>query len=469
MTKNNFFEFINGKRITFIGIGRSNLPLIEMFSKKGAIVSARDKDVNLGYPAEVLKNIGIQTMLGENYLDNLNEDIIFRAPGVNFYLPELQLAKRNGSIVTSEMEVFFELCPCKIYAVTGSDGKTTTTSIIAKMLQAEGARVHLGGNIGRPLLPIIDDVTMFDYAVVELSSFQLISMRKSPNVAVITNLSPNHLDVHKNMDEYVTAKKNIFMHQSAFEKTVLNLDNPITNSFVSEVGGKICGFSRTKSHFNGAYVVNDTIYYNGTEIMKVGDITIPGAHNVENYLAAIAAVYGDVSIDNMVATAKTFTGVAHRAEFVRELEGVKYYNDSIASSPSRAISGTLSLHKNKIIMIAGGADKNIEFTELGDEICEKVKVLILIKPEVQLEGYKPSAADKISESVMKSPKYFNNNPVIIRVKTMEEAVNAAREVAVSGDVVSLCPACTSFDMYQNFEVRGNHFKEIVIKLNAYSI
>ncbi|MFI3325680.1 MAG: UDP-N-acetylmuramoyl-L-alanine--D-glutamate ligase [Clostridia bacterium] len=464
MNLETYYNYIDGKTVTFCGIGRSNMPLIEMFAKKGAIVSARDKNKNLGENIEILKNLGVKMYLGENYLENLTEDIIFRAPGMPYFMPELQKAIKNGQTVTSEIETFFELCPCKIYAITGSDGKTTTTSIIADMLKKQGNRVHLGGNIGRPLLPIIEDVSKYDYAVVELSSFQLISMKKSPDVAVMTNLAPNHLDVHKDMKEYVDAKRNIYLHQNSSSKIVLNMDNDITRSFKDDVKSELWSFSMKETPSRGAYCKNGEIFVNGKKTMNETDIKLEGKHNVENFLAAISAVWGDVSPDNVIATARTFGGVPHRCEFVKKVAGVKYYNDSIASSPSRVLSGTLAMYDKKIIMIAGGADKNVGFDELGHKICDKTKVLILIKPEEQIDGFKPSAADKISLSVRKSHKYMLNYPVIIRVTCMEDAVAAAHEIAKDGDIVSLSPACTSFDMYQNFEVRGNHYKEIVNKL-----
>lgn len=467
MTVKDFFEFIKGKKIGFCGIGRTNIPLMEMFIKKGASVTARDKNENLGEAALRLKALGVKLILGSDYLESIDEDMLFRAPGIPYTLPEFQKARENGCIVTSELEVFFDLCPCKIYAVTGSDGKTTTTSIIAEILKEDDKRVHLGGNIGRPLLPIIEDISRFDVAVVELSSFQLISMRRSPDVAVVTNLSPNHLDVHKDMQEYVNAKKNIVLHQNAFSRTVLNMDNEITNNFKKYVRGELWGFSLKEKPKRGVYTQDGQIFVCGKPFMKTDIIKIPGVHNVENYMAAIGAVWGDVSRESIISVARTFGGVPHRVELVREFMGVSYYNDSIASSPSRTMAGTLSLYDKKIIMIAGGADKNVPFDELGAKICEKVKVLILIKPKDQLPGFKPSAADKISGAVTGSKEYFHGNPMIIRVETMDEAVAAAREAAEKGDVVSLSPSCTAFDMYKDFEVRGNHFKEIVNSMSEF--
>lgn len=457
---NRFFDSIKGKRVCFVGIGTSNLPLIELFSKKGAVVSACDRQSYeaLGDNAKRAEKAGAKLILGDDYLNNIDTDILFRSPGTPFYKPELEALKKKGVIVTSEMEVFFDLCPCKIIAVTGSDGKTTTTTIISELLKAAGKTVHLGGNIGTPLLPIIESIDEDDYAVVELSSFQLISMRKSPDIAVVTNLAPNHLDIHKDMDEYIDSKRNIVLHQNAFSKAILNLDNDISDSFSKDVRGKLVKFSRRNTVENGAYLDNDTIVYSDygktTEIMSYKDIRIAGMHNVENYLAAISAVWGIVDTDTIVEVAKTFGGVEHRAEFVRELDGVEYYNDSIASSPTRTIMGTLSLYDEKIIVIAGGYDKHIPYEPLGPVICDKVKLLILLG----------DTAPKIEKAVKESANYKENNPVIINVDNMEQAVEEARKHAKKGDRVSLSPASASFGLYKNFVERGNHFKSIVNNL-----
>lgn len=453
MNLQQFFDFIHGKTVTFCGIGRSHLPLIQLFQEKGALVSARDKRSleELGDNGKLLQSLGVRLVLGEDYLQDLNEEIIFRTPGMKYHLPQLEAARKAGSAVTSEMEVFFELCPCKIYAVTGSDGKTTTTSIIAEFLKAQGKTVHLGGNIGKPLLPEIESIQPEDCAVVELSSFQLISMGESPDVAVVTNLSPNHLDVHKDMQEYIDAKKNIFRHQNAFSRTVLGAGNEITASFAPEVRGDCWMFRRGGPVDRGVWCNEESIYVGKEKLMPISQIKIPGWHNVENYMAAIAAVWGDVDPEVIRQVAATFNGVEHRAELVRELRGVKYYNDSIATSPTRVISGMLSLFPQKILMIAGGYDKHIPFEPLGPVVCDKVKTLILLG----------ATAQKIQDAVQSAENYKEGAPEILRVETMEQAVAAAAAHAQPGDIVSLSPASAAFDLYPNFEVRGKHYKELV--------
>lgn len=457
---NDFFKAIYGKKVAFIGIGTSNLPLIKLFADKGAKVIACDKKDfdSLGENGVKAKEYGAELTLGENYLSNIDADIVFRSPGTPFYKDELVALRNEGVVLTSEMEVFFDLCPCKTIAVTGSDGKTTTTTIISEFLKASGKNVHLGGNIGKPLLPEIESFSSEDYAVVELSSFQLISMRKSPDIAVVTNLAPNHLDIHKDMQEYIDSKKNLILHQNAFSKAVLNLDNEITNGFSESIRGQLAKFSIKEKPYNGAFLDGTTICYSNygkvTKIMDYRDIKIPGMHNVENYLAAISAVWGIVDTDTIVAVAKTFGGVEHRAEFVREFKGVKYYNDSIASSPTRTALGTLSLYDKKIIIIAGGYDKHIPYEPLGTVINDKVKVLILLG----------DTAPKIENAVKSADNYDERKIEIVNVSNMGEAVNEAAARAENGDIVSLSPASASFGLYRNFEERGNHFKSIVNKL-----
>lgn len=459
-----FFENIKDKKVAFCGLGRSHIPVIKLFREKNIHVIACDSSEKINSEKEMakeiekLKELGVEIRLGKNCLESLDMDIIFRTPGMKFSSSDLIRARNKGIIVTSEMELFFDLCPCKIIGITGSDGKTTTSTIIYEMLKKAGKKVYLGGNIGKPLLPLIDSITDSDFVIVELSSFQLISMRKSPNISVITNIEPNHLDVHKDMNEYIEAKKNIMSHQNAFSKTVLNLDNEITREFSELARGKVDLFSLNKKVSFGAFVENDRIYYSDGKtnhfIIKISDIKIPGLHNVENYMASICAVFDFVSIDDINFVAKNFNGVEHRIEFVREVNGVKFFNDSIASSPTRVIRGVLSLFDKKIILIAGGYDKKIPFDKLGPVIVDKVKVLILMG----------QTANKIENSIKNSSNFNNSNLKIFHVDNMLDAVKIAMENASFGDIVSLSPACASFDLYKNFDQRGKHFKSIVNKL-----
>lgn len=453
-----FFDELQGKRVGLIGCGVSHMDLIRLFSRKGLQLTVFDKrtENELGDKYKELISLGVRLQLGEGYLDRLCDvDVIFRTPGMNYYSPALSRARELGKVVTSEMEVFFDLCPCKKIAVTGSDGKTTTTTLIAELLKAQGKTVHLGGNIGRALLPIIEQIKPEDFAVVELSSFQLISMRQSPDIAVVTNVAPNHLDVHKDMAEYIEAKSNVVRHQNAFSTTVLNLDNETTAEFAKQVRGRLFWFSRRQTPKNGAFLAEDGVIYmmrndEKHRIMHRDDIKLPGVHNIENYLAAITAVYDFVDVNNIVKVAQSFGGVEHRIELVRELDGVRWYNDSIATSPTRTIAG-LNAFDQKLIIIAGGYDKKIPFEPLAPKLIEKAKALILMGV----------TAPKIEQAVTSCEGYSPDALPLYHAKSMEDAVRIAREIAVTGDVVSLSPACASFDLYPNFEARGRHYKDIV--------
>lgn len=441
---NSLSELVKGKTVGILGLGVSNFPLAKLLINEDCKLVIRDKKELSGDALKFTKKNNVKTVIGEEYLDNIDEDVVFRSPGIMYTSDAIQKAIKSGVLVTSEMEVFFELCPSAIIGITGSDGKTTTTTLISEMLKAEGKKVFIGGNIGEPLLPRLNQMTKDDYAVVELSSFQLMSMTKSPDIAVITNIAPNHLDKHKDMAEYVEAKKNIFTH--GCKKVILNAENDITKSFITE---NSVTFSLKNPQKNGAYLKDGDIFYNDEFVMKASDIILPGIHNVDNYLAAICAVYGLCGFETIKKVAQTFGGVEHRIEFVCEKNGVKYYNDSIASSPTRAIAGLNSFNQ-KVIMITGGSDKGIAFDNLAKVITDKVKLLIVM-------GF---TKDKIKNAVLK----VDGNFPIYTASDLADAVNAAAKNAVSGDIVTLCPACASFDYFKNFADRGNQFKELVKKL-----
>ena len=453
----NFFQLLGSKKVGMVGLGVTNNGIAKMLAAKGIHVTIHDRQerAELGDICREMEEAGVSLVLGHDYLRRLEEDIIFRAPGVPFDLPELVAARKEGRVITSDLEMFFDLCPCPIIGVTGSDGKTTTTTLIAEMLRAEGKTVHLGGNIGKALFPEIETVSPEDYAVVELSSFQLISLRRSPDIAVVTNVSPNHLDIHGTMKAYVAAKRNILLHQNAFGKAVLNADNDLARKYAPDVRGSVCTFSRQVNVYRGAWEDQyGTLWYseNGsqTRLMRAEEIRIPGAHNVQNYLAAITGVWGLVSLDTIRKVAHEFAGVEHRIELVRELDGVRWYNDSIATSPSRTIAGLLSFDQ-QIIVIAGGYDKKIPYAPLAPVLLEKAKVLILTG----------ATAPKIEAAVTDCPGWEKSGLKILHAAGLEEAVQLARQEAREGDIVSLSPASASFDRYKNFEARGRHYKQLV--------
>ena len=443
-----YFASLSGKRITVIGLGVSNRPLVRLLLNSGCIVTGCDKTPREKLDAEVLEleRLGCILKTGDDYLENISADLVFRTPGMHPNHPALCALRTQGIKITSEMDVFFALCPCKKIAVTGSDGKTTTTTLISELLKAAGKTVWLGGNIGTPLLPLCGQMKENDIAVVELSSFQLMDMTHSPEVAVITNIAPNHLDVHKDMDEYVEAKKTVFRFQRETDRLVVNGDNKIT----ADLRG--CGTTRTFSRLGKGDVClhHGVITRDDQPVLPVTDILIPGVHNIENYMAAILAVEGLVEDDKILQVAKSFGGVEHRIELVRIKDGVRYYNDSIASSPSRTIAGLRSFPE-KVILIAGGYDKKIPYDVLGPEICKHVKKLFLggaTGPKIR------AAVEACAE----------DKPEIVDCENFEAAVRAAAAAATAGDVVLMSPASAAFDQFKNFAVRGAFFKKIIKEL-----
>ena len=376
---------------------------------------------------------------------------MFRTPGMHPANPALEQLRRDGAQITSEMGVFFRLCPCPIIAVTGSDGKTTTTTLIAEMLKAAGKKVWLGGNIGTPLLPLCQQMKPEDFAVVELSSFQLMDMAHSAHRAVITNLAPNHLDVHKDMQEYVEAKKNIYLHQGEDGLLIVNGDNDITAHL--QGNGRTRMFCRQGKTKNGVCLDGDMICRDGVPVLDKKEILLPGEHNVENYMAAILAVEGLVEDDVIRRVAKTFGGVEHRIELVRVKDGVRYYNDSIASSPSRTMAGLRSFPE-KVLLIAGGYDKHIPYDVLGLEICAHVKTVFL----------NGATAGLIRQAVEQAPQYTPGHPELVDCQDFTDAVNKAAAAAQAGDVVLMSPASAAFDQFKNFMERGKYFKKMIMEL-----
>lgn len=445
---------VNGTKVSVIGLGISNTPLIGWLLDRGAIVTARDKK-----PFDLLPDTvkayaerGVTFVCGEGYLDGITDEVIFKAPGLRYDLPPLVEAVKNGAYLTSEMELFFELCPSTILGVTGSDGKTTTTTLLYECLAAEYGKekVFVGGNIGKPLLPELDKMDETCFAVVELSSFQLHTMTHSPDIAIITNLSPNHLDYHKGMEEYVEAKTNIYRHMKPGSVLVLNGKNEVTKT----LGGDAPEGVAVLHFLEGNVVVKDgVILCDSREVLSTEEILLPGSHNVENYCGVIAALNGLVSDETIRKVARSFGGVPHRIELVRTLHGVRYYNSSIDSSPTRTTAALNAFHE-KVIVICGGYDKKIPFEPLSEPLCRKAKVVVLTG----------ATAGKIKEALLASPHYRDGAPTILEESDFKAAVLAAHRAAKAGDTVLLSPACASFDAFPNFEVRGNTFKQIVNEL-----
>lgn len=472
MRASEWLEILQKKTCTVIGLGVSNLPLIDYLMAHGVTVTGRDEQSKerLGDTAIRLEKKGVRLFLGDGYLDDIDEEIIFRSPGVHPHTEQILRAVENGAILTSEMELFLDLTPTRVYAVTGSDGKTTTTTLTYRMLEEEarrngGGRVYVGGNIGEPLLPYVDQMTDADVSVVELSSFQLYTMQRSPHISAVTNLSPNHLNWHSDMDDYVEAKTNIYKHETN-QRAVFNAENEITLTLAKDYTGNVTLFSSVKhtlSAFEGLLKAGDRavfvredgmiVLWNGEQevpYFHAEEIFLPGKHNLENYLTAIALTDGAVSVASTLEVAKHFQGVAHRLEFVREVGGVAYYNSSIDTSPTRT-AAALSALKKKPIVICGGYDKHIPFAPLAEALCKKAKAVVLTGATANL------IREALNEVDCKLDLY--------RADDFTEAVLLAKRVAQLGDIVLLSPACASFDVFHNFAERGDRFREIVMSFS----
>lgn len=456
-----FENSLKSKEVAIIGLGVSNIPLIDYMYEKGALVTLFDNRKQEELSEEIINKINNYSFKYIGGEDNLKElkgfDIVFRSPSCLPTRPELEAEKERGAIITSEIEMLMKLAPCKIIGVTGTEGKTTTSSIIYAIVKEAGYTCYLGGNIGNPIFTKLNTINENDIIVLEMSSFQLMQMDVSPNISLVTNIFPDHLNVHKDMNEYIDSKKEIFLHQNSDDLVVLNYDNEITRNFEKDVKGNVVFFS-SKEDLNDGYIYdknsgNIVLCKNSvkTNIINKSDIKLRGIHNYENICAALAVTASLVDTKTQVKAIKEFIGVEHRLEFVREIGGVKYYNDSIGTSPASTIAGLNAFDEN-IILLAGGSDKGLDYTEIGEKIAEKVGTLILCGP-----------TSKIIEKATKDAlhgKQIN----IIYVKNMQEAVLKAKENAKPGDIVLLSPASASFDLYKNFAERGNIFKEIVNKI-----
>ena len=458
---NEFNDYIRFRKVAVIGMGVSNLPLLDyLYEKKANVTIFDEKDLDSISDdiMEKIREYGFQFHFGENCLEHLkNFNLIFRSPSCLPTRKELEEEAKRGAIVTTEIELLMKMCPCKIVGVTGSDGKTTTTSLINAILKHAGYNTFLGGNIGTPLFTRLNEMKPSDVVVLELSSFQLMGMEVSPHIAVITNITPNHLNIHKDYQEYIDAKKNIFKYQEQDDILVLNYDNEITKECAKEAHGKVVFFS-SKTKLDNGYIVDEDVIKKCEDkvrkhILNVEDVILRGEHNYQNIATAIAATSSMVDIEKAIEAIKEFKPVEHRIEFVREIDGVKWYNDSASSSPSRTLSG-INAFKEDIILIAGGYDKNLDYTPLAKTIVNKTKALILIG----------QTANKIFDAVKSELELENKELDIYMCNSLEETIQIAKKRAKSGQVVLFSPASASFDMFKNFADRGNKFKKLVNEL-----
>jgi len=468
----NMIRNLKGVRATVVGLGISNLPLIDYLLSHGAIVTARDgkERKDLGNVAKDLEARGVRVISGKDYLQNIEADLLFRTPGIRPDRPEFAEAVARGAYLTSEMELFLELTPAHVIGITGSDGKTTTTTLTGLFLEAQfkrsaTRRVFVGGNIGAPLLPCLEDMTKDDVAVVELSSFQLQTMRRSCHAAAVTNLSPNHLNWHTDMEEYVDAKTNIFRHAQNGH-VVINAENERSTSLLPRIRQRVTLFSSEKHSFSAfspllkkgdaaVWERDGKIFWSDgdteVELIKVDCIRLPGKHNLENYMTALALTCSLVEREAVDSVAATFTGVRHRLEPVREFEGVRYYNSSIDSSPTRTTAALSALAPERPIVICGGADKNFSFEPLAVSLCRYAKAVVLTG----------QTAQKIQNALQAREEVTSGALPVLSVPDFRGAVEAARSIACRGDIVLLSPSCTSFDAFKNFEERGDFFCRIV--------
>lgn len=462
--ENKFQDFknnIKGKKVAVLGLGVSNIPAILYLNSLGAMIYAHDRIEKLESKHEEIRKLdNIKFYLGDENLKDLDKvDYILRSPGVKPFLPEIEDAVKKGAKLTSEIELLVEYAPCKIIGITGSAGKTTTTTLITQILKDSGYNVWTGGNIGTPLFTKLDEIKKDDIIVLELSSFQLMTMEKSPNISVVTNIYEDHLDYHRDFNEYVLAKANIFMHQKIGDISILYYDSSFTEKFCdmikdSKIENELLYFSEGKITKNGAYIDNGNIYYNkdgkSTQIINVSDLKLMGNKNHLNVCSAICAVMPFVKISNIVESLKNFKGVEHRIEYVTTKNGVSYYNDSISTTPGKAMAALNAFNK-KIILIAGGYDKNLDYGKIGSYIIKACKEVILLG----------DTSDKIYNSIINDKNYFKETINVEKVNSLEEAVNLASTKALNGDIVVMSPASASFDMFKSYKERGNIFKKLV--------
>ncbi|SCW39762.1 UDP-N-acetylmuramoylalanine--D-glutamate ligase [Ruminococcaceae bacterium YRB3002] len=485
-----FCKYIKGRRAAVVGVGISNKPLIRWLAGLGADITAFDShdesEPSIASTVSEFKadNIKVTWSLGGDYLKPLRDetfDIVFKTPKMRFTVDALETQRRKGAILTTEMELFLDLCPAETFGITGSDGKTTTTTIVYEILKTAGYNCYLGGNIGTPLLDQIANITPEDKVILELSSFQLLGMKRSVDNAIVTNITPNHLDFHYDYAEYISAKKNIFATQGATGKLVLNAMNDLTYDLRNSARGRVSYFSGDtcvtlrENYKNADIAFLDEEGYlciqkpSGiTRIIHRNDILVPGYHNVQNYLAAIALTSDLVSADDVVAVAKSFKGVQHRIEFVRELDGVRWYNSSIDTSPNRTINTMNALSERGMhgVLLCGGKDKQCVYEGLGDAILKFADRIVIYGSNAELIRQildKEADGRKFEVFVIEGGDEVYELPDTreAALSRMKEAVDKARSLAKSGEVVIMSNVGTSYDHFRHFEHRGDLYKELV--------
>lgn len=472
----------NNKKVAVLGLGIEGVSSVRFLLKHGAEVTVLDQKEDIEKDIKILGYKDIKIKSGENYLDNFDQyDVIVRSPGVRRFLPELFLAEKNGVIITSQTKIFFDLCPGKIIGVTGTKGKGTTCSLIYEMLRKKGLDAYLGGNIGKPPLDFLDKLNTQSIVVLELSSFQLQDLTKTPHIGVVLMITSEHLDYHKDVYEYVDAKRNIIRFQVNNDFAILNKDYPASRELARFTKAKTFWVSRKGEVEEGCFVKDGKIILsmgNGNEtrivrglrqtsplnqtgivtpqrttVIDVKDILLPGAHNLENVAAAVmASALNGVTIANMVSVLKTFKGLEHRLELAAEVNGVRYYDDSFSTTPETAIAA-IKAFKDPEILILGGSTKGSDFTELGRVISSAQNIKAIIGIGIEWRRIK----ERLKIKDLRCKIYED-------CKNMKQIVQKAAEIVEKGDVVLLSPACASFDMFRNYNDRGEQFKKEVRRL-----
>jgi UDP-N-acetylmuramoylalanine--D-glutamate ligase len=456
-------KMVAGKQIAILGLGIEGLTTLEFLSKYGAVVWVLDRrqkenlDQVLYAKAAAL---GAKFMLGEDYLAHLSQcNLIFRSPGVRRKTEELLKAELKGAVVTSQTQLFFDLCPAPIIGVTGTKGKGTTSSLIYEILKAAGKDVYVGGNIGVPPLTFLEQLNPSSIVVLELSSFQLHDMHKSPHIAVMLMTTSEHLDHHETHEEYVDAKRNLLRFQKERDFAILNRDYPASNESDIYTDAKVYYVSRERETTdNACFVIGKKIVIRknaqDTELINTDDILLPGKHNLENVCAAVmAANLSGVGTTHIANVLRKFAGLEHRLELVSEVNGVRYYDDSFSTVPETAIAAIKAFEVPEILIL-GGSSKDSDFSELGKVIGEAKNIKAIIGVGDEWERIKESLRGELGKETI----------LVEGATSMQQVIKAASTIAKPGDVVLLSPACASFDMFRNYKERGDQFKKEITAL-----
>ena len=446
---------VAGKKVLIIGAARSGIAAARFLIEQGATVALNDQKPIEKWTedAVALKQSGVGLLPGVPpswLLDQL--DLVVVSPGVPATIIPIRYAERAGAEVIGEVELAARYLKGRIVAITGSNGKTTTTSLIGELLRDAGMKVQVGGNIGKPLVSMIESSRDDGWTVAELSSFQLETIKTfPPSIAVVLNVTPNHMDRYETFNDYAAAKHRIFMNQTAEDVAVLNADDPTVSSWASGLRARVMNFSVKKELDYGVFLRGRELVYREQVLLRVDEMKLRGLHNVENVAAAFAAgLAAGADVESMNGTAKRFDPVEHRLEFVAEIEGVKFYNDSKATSVDATLKAleAFAHEPGKVVLILGGRGKKAPYAPLESLVREKVRKLVLIGED----------ADTIAAELGECAPFE-------RGLDMKDAVARSFKAAEKGDVVLLAPACASFDMFDSFEHRGKVFKDEVHRLH----